>query len=222
MKKILSANINPKVFFSAIIIVSLISISLIVYAKTLTIGETGDILYIKSNVGIGTATPILPLEVVGNVGWSGVLQTGWVPWQRLMNFPSDCPSGQYAHGIGQTLKCLTLPSGGAGGAASCPAGQAIRSFDLVTGSVVCDVLPQGPQGPPGPSGSSGLKFCSWTDKKYTPGARCSTGCTYNQDHVGEPCFIKPPNYQYYQVCQSNGSWSSATECVHACFPTCEY
>jgi len=210
MKNILSTNINPKVFFSVIIIVSLVSISLIVYAKTLTIGETGDILYIISKVGIGTATPTLPLEVVGNVGWSGVLQKGSVPWSRLISFPSDCPSGQYSYGIGGSLRCSTPPTGG-GGAASCPAGQVIRSFDLATGSVVCVSGPKGPKGPRGPQGVVQITTCS-------PGAICRISCSYYQDDVGEPCFMKPPNYEYYKVCQSNGTWSDTTytHCVYAC------
>jgi len=223
MKELLSKNINLKTFFITVFSFLFLLIGgFFVYAKTITLGNTSsDILYIISKVGIGTTTPNYPLEVTGDVGWSGVLQKGSVPWSRLISFPSDCPSGQYAYGIGAGLKCLTPPPGGAGGAASCPAGQAIRSFDLSTGSVVCDVLPQGPQGDQGDTGLAPPPTpCTYSNKTYTTGTICSLGCAYYQDDVGEPCFTKPPNFEYYQACQSNGSWTYSTHCVNTCASTC--
>lgn len=39
-------------------------------------------------VGIGTTNPSYPLHVSGDIGFSGVLQQGTVPWARLSGYPS--------------------------------------------------------------------------------------------------------------------------------------
>ncbi|MCX8015963.1 MAG: prepilin-type N-terminal cleavage/methylation domain-containing protein [Patescibacteria group bacterium] len=57
------------------------------------------------NVGIGTATPAYPLDVVGDVRFSGTLQGGSVPWARLTSFPSACSAGNAVTGLGSTLTC---------------------------------------------------------------------------------------------------------------------
>jgi hypothetical protein len=55
------------------------------------------------------------LDVSGDVRWTGTLQGGSVPWARLTNFPSACPSGQFVTAVGTTLICASPPSGGIGG-----------------------------------------------------------------------------------------------------------
>ncbi len=50
---------------------------------------------------------------------SGTMTKGSVPWARLSTFPTACPAGQYASGVGSSLTCGT-PSGSGG--ASLPAG----------------------------------------------------------------------------------------------------
>jgi hypothetical protein len=67
----------------------------------------------SGNVGIGTTNPAYRLDISGDVRWSGTLQGGSVPWQRLTSFPSACPSGQFVTAVGSTLTCAT-PSGGGG------------------------------------------------------------------------------------------------------------
>jgi hypothetical protein len=67
----------------------------------------------SGNVGIGTTNPAYRLDISGDVRWSGTLQGGSVPWQRLTSFPSACPSGQFVTAVGSTLNCAT-PSGGGG------------------------------------------------------------------------------------------------------------
>jgi hypothetical protein len=71
------------------------------------------------NVGIGTTSPSYKLDISGDVRWSGTLQGGSVPWQRLTSFPSACPSGQFVNAIGSTLNCATPSvSGGVTGSGS--------------------------------------------------------------------------------------------------------
>jgi hypothetical protein len=67
----------------------------------------------SGNIGIGTTNPAYRLDISGDVRWSGTLQGGSVPWQRLTSFPSACPSGQFVTAVGSTLNCAT-PSGGGG------------------------------------------------------------------------------------------------------------
>lgn len=45
---------------------------------------------------------------------AGSLVAGSIPWARLTNFPTGCPSGQFVRAVGSTLTCET-PSGGGGG-----------------------------------------------------------------------------------------------------------
>jgi hypothetical protein len=68
----------------------------------------------SGNVGIGTTNPAYRLDISGDVRWSGTLQGGSVPWQRLTSFPSACPSGQFVNAIGSTLTCATPSGGGTG------------------------------------------------------------------------------------------------------------
>jgi hypothetical protein len=67
-----------------------------------------------TNVGIGTTNPAYKLDISGDVRWSGTLQGGSVPWQRLTSFPSACPSGQFVTAVGSTLTCATPSGGGTG------------------------------------------------------------------------------------------------------------
>jgi trimeric autotransporter adhesin len=73
----------------------------------------------SGNVGIGTTNPAYRLDISGDVRWSGTLQGGSVPWQRLTSFPSACPSGQFVTAVGSTLNCATPSvSGGVTGSGS--------------------------------------------------------------------------------------------------------
>jgi len=80
-------------------------------ADTLT--SDADLFWDASNkrLGIGTTTPAYKLDVSGDIRFTGTLQGGSVPWQRLTNFPSACPSGQFVRAIGSTLTCATPPGG---------------------------------------------------------------------------------------------------------------
>ncbi len=78
---------------------------------------TGD-LFLLSNIAENG-----PIEIGGSqlnfyssgLKWqiesTGTLTIGSVPWARLTNFPSNCPAGEYASGIGSTLAC-SAPGGG--------------------------------------------------------------------------------------------------------------
>jgi hypothetical protein len=69
----------------------------------------------SGNVGIGTTAPAYKLDISGDVRWTGTLQGGSVPWQRLTNFPSSCPSGQFVTALGTNNLTCAAPSGGIGG-----------------------------------------------------------------------------------------------------------
>ncbi|MBU5678763.1 MAG: tail fiber domain-containing protein [Candidatus Aenigmarchaeota archaeon] len=58
-------------------------------------------------VGIGTIAPNFPLHVIGDVGWTGTLQTGGVPWARLVAFPDSCscPEGYAIRILGSECYC---------------------------------------------------------------------------------------------------------------------
>jgi hypothetical protein len=78
-------------------------------------GASTGLIVQYGNVGIGTTAPSFKLDVSGDVRWTGTLQGGSVPWARLTNFPSACPSGQFVTAVGTTLTCASPPSGGIGG-----------------------------------------------------------------------------------------------------------
>ena len=63
-----------------------------------------------SYIGVGTAYPLYPLDVVGNVRWTGSLVGGSVPWARLTNFPSSCscPEGYAVREIGNECQCIQI------------------------------------------------------------------------------------------------------------------
>jgi len=65
-----------------------------------------------SYIGIGTSSPSYPLDIVGNVRWSGTLVSGSVPWARLTNFPSSCycPDGYAVRIIGTDCQCIQINS----------------------------------------------------------------------------------------------------------------
>ncbi|MBU4301023.1 MAG: hypothetical protein ABIF85_04545, partial [Nanoarchaeota archaeon] len=60
--------------------------------------------------GIGTGTPLYPLDIVGDIRWSSNLTGGAVPWARLTEFPDACPAGEAVQTIGGTLSCIKLNS----------------------------------------------------------------------------------------------------------------
>jgi len=195
MKNILSTNINPKVFFSVIIIVSLVSISLIVYAKTLTIGETGDILYIKSDVGIGTTNPGYKLDVSdGDINVSNVYRQAGTAGINI-----TCSGGQILENpvvSGGIVTGGTCAVGG-GGTQGPPGPQGPRGLQGI----------QGPQGPPAPSA-----ICTYDGHTYSTGAICEVGsrsCKWPDTCGGVSC----PSFGYRicyiaQKCQSSGGWSA--------------
>ncbi|XOB41124.1 MAG: hypothetical protein ACKKMW_00005 [Candidatus Nealsonbacteria bacterium] len=79
----------------------------------MTVQPDGDVIFDGGgNVGIASTTPSFTLSVNGDVGWTGTLQQGSVPWARLASFPSDCSAGDYIYGVGGTLKCSTPAAGG--------------------------------------------------------------------------------------------------------------
>jgi len=166
MKNIFNTNINPKVFFSVIIIVSLISISLIVYAKTLTIGETGDILYIISKVGIGTTNPGYKLDVSGgDINVSNVYRQAGTAGINI-----TCSGGQILEN--------PVVSGG-----------------IVTGGT-CAVGGGGTQGPPGPQGPRGLQGPEGERGPQGPYPPAPTGCVFDGKTyaVGDKCVYIQPGF----------------------------
>jgi len=80
-------------------------------ADTLT--SDADLFWDAGNkrLGIGTTTPAYKLDVSGDIRFTGTLQGGSVPWQRLTSFPSACPQGQFVTGVSSTLTCQTPPGG---------------------------------------------------------------------------------------------------------------
>jgi len=63
-------------------------------------------------IGIGTSSPSYPLDIVGNVRWSGTLVSGSVPWARLTNFPSSCscPDGYAVQVVNNNCQCIQINS----------------------------------------------------------------------------------------------------------------
>ncbi len=89
-------------------------------------------------LGINTsANPQSALDIVGNVNWSGTLQSGSVPWARLSAFPSACTSGQYVSAIGSTLTC-SAPAGGVGGSGTANYLTKWSTATTTTDSVIYD------------------------------------------------------------------------------------
>ncbi|MGB9561818.1 MAG: hypothetical protein ACPL6C_03290, partial [bacterium] len=134
-------------------------------------------------VGIGTTTPSYKLSVSGDVGWTGTLQAGNVPWARLTGFPAGCPAGQFVSTIGSTLTCAAagditavyagtgLSGGGSSGdvtlsvdtgyiqrrvTGSCASGSAISAINA-DGTVSCETDDIGVTG----SGTSNY-LAKWT------------------------------------------------------------
>ena len=79
----------------------------------------GNALTIDTNrrVGIQTTSPNFPLDVAGDVRWTGTLQGGSVPWSRLSSIPSGFADNVDNVGTG-------VPSGFVGffNLGSCPSG----------------------------------------------------------------------------------------------------
>ncbi len=65
--------------------------------------------------GIGTGNPFYPLDIVGNVRWSGSLIGGNVSWASLTNFPSACNAGEAVQVINSTLTCIPVGTGNVSG-----------------------------------------------------------------------------------------------------------
>ena len=62
--------------------------------------------------GIGTGNPLYPLDVVGDIRWSGSLISGNVSWASLTNFPSACPAGFAVQAANNTdFTCVNLTAG---------------------------------------------------------------------------------------------------------------
>lgn len=82
------------------------------YPLNVNISNILFINYTSGNVGIGTFNPPYKLYVSGDVGWSGKLLSGSVPWQRLTDFPSSCscPSGYALQVIGSECVCVQINS----------------------------------------------------------------------------------------------------------------
>ena len=81
-----------------------------------TIGGDNNLWWDNTNKRLGIGLGVAPahrLDISGDVRWSGTLQGGSVPWERLTSFPSACSAGMYVSGIGGSLTCST-PAGGGG------------------------------------------------------------------------------------------------------------
>jgi hypothetical protein len=72
--------------------------------------KTGANLYdTSSNVGIGTPNPSYKLHVIGDMGFTGTLQQGSVPWAMLINNPSiTAGTGLSGGGILSTTRTIGI------------------------------------------------------------------------------------------------------------------
>jgi hypothetical protein len=67
---------------------------------------------VANRLGIGTSSPTVPLDVAGDVRFSGTLTAGSVPWARVSAYPNACAAGQFATGFGATdLACSAAVTG---------------------------------------------------------------------------------------------------------------
>ena len=70
MTKKISFKKNKKSYFLAVLFVASVFIFTSpnnVFAKVLNLGDTGDVVYIRGNIGIGNTNPSQRLEVDGNI-----------------------------------------------------------------------------------------------------------------------------------------------------------
>ncbi len=68
-------------------------------------GGAGVISFSSSGVGVGVPNPAYPLDVSGNVQWSGTLTSGDVPWSRLDSYPAGCSAGRLVTTLGLIPTC---------------------------------------------------------------------------------------------------------------------
>ena len=61
----------------------------------------------NSRLGIVNPLPLYTLDVIGDVGWTGTLQSGYVPWTRLSGIPY---ASVYSSGIVQLSNSYSGPS----------------------------------------------------------------------------------------------------------------
>jgi|GEM_PF-2452366 len=127
---------GPKLIIGLLVTIALVVWGVLgwaVFVKPSTSFDTG---YFKT-IGINTTDPEYTLDIEGDVGWSGSLQSGNVPWTRLSDFPENCQLGQFIQGVGEQLICevpsLALPgtitwTSLADFPTTCPAGQFVKGL----------------------------------------------------------------------------------------------